>query len=84
MVMILIIIADVLIIVTAALGIFGVKKGKPFLLFLFTILVGIFFVVLLVAGILAAVAPDTMLKPGMCDQNATVTDQWMNDIRILE
>ena len=83
-IMILIIIVDVLIIITAALGIYGIKKAKPCLLFLFTILVGIFCVVLVVAGILAAVAPDSMIKADMCSPNTTVTDQWFKDIIILE
>jgi len=82
--MVLVIVADVLIILTAALGIYGVKKANACLLFLFTVLVGIFCVVLIVGGILAAVAPSTMLPENLCTNTSNTTDQWYQDVLILE
>lgn len=87
LVMIFVIIADVLVIVTACLGIYGIKKAKPFFLFLFTILVGLFCLVLITGGVLAAKAPDTMLNDTLCtDGNSTITpdNQWFADILLLE
>lgn len=84
-VMIFVIIADILVIITAALGLYGIKKANSCLLFLFTILVGIFFVVLLAAGILAALAPNTMLNDDLCtgSGNLTQSDQWIADVNTL-
>lgn len=78
-VMITVLLLDMLIILTAALGIYGIKKAKPFLIFFFTILVGIFCVTLLGIGIFARVAPDAVIPPACSDANST----WYNDTKLL-
>lgn len=82
--MLLVIIADALVIITACLAIYGIKKGKPFLLFLFTILVGIFCLVLVGGGIIAQYAPDTMLDDTMCLPSDTDPNSWVNTVTGLE
>jgi hypothetical protein len=71
-----------LIILTACLGLYGIKKGKPCLLFLFTILVAIFCVVLLAGGIVSIKAPGVLTNDAlMC--NSTQDDpeyQWVTDV----
>jgi len=66
--MIMIIITDVLIILSACLGLYGIKKGKPCLLFVFTVLVAIFCVVLLAGGIVSINAPGVLTNDAiMCN-----------------
>jgi hypothetical protein len=84
--MILIIITDVLIIITACLGLYGIKKGKPCLLFLFTVLVAIFCILLLSGGAVVSYAPGIITDRNlMC--NATLSQepeyQWISDVITL-
>jgi hypothetical protein len=79
--MIVIIITDALIIITACLGLYGIKKSKPGLLFLFTILVGFFCIVLVGGGILANYAPGVMGDADKVCGSGTPEDQWIIDVK---
>ena len=79
-VIIIVILVDVGIIITSLLGIWGVKKAKPFLLLLFTILVGVFFLVLFAIGIVALVGKD-QLVPENCLNPGNET--WVSEVNDL-
>jgi hypothetical protein len=77
--MIGVLITDILIIITSILGIYGIKKGKPGLIFLFTVLVGLFCLVAIGMGAFASIAPKSLL-PDDCNNNDV---QWVKDVSTL-
>jgi hypothetical protein len=59
---------DVLIIITSIVGMFGIRKGKPGFICVFTVLVGVFCLGMVGMGVFAMVGPSEML-PEKCEDN---------------
>lgn len=78
-IMVGVLVTDILIIITSVLGILGIKKGKPGLLFLFTILVGLFCLVAIGMGTFAAIAPKSLLPDDCVNNNVS----WVQDVTTL-
>lgn len=77
--MIGVLLIDVLIILTSIIGIFGIVKGRPGLICVFTMLVGLFCLAMAGMGIFAMVGPGEML-PSDCRNNNV---SWVQDISKL-
>jgi len=75
-----IIVSDVVIIVGSILGIMGIKRGKPLLLFIFTLIVLVFSLVFLTVGVTAIFMPNHVMPEDGCTTNDI---KWIQDVKTL-
>lgn len=70
---------DLLIVLTSILAIYGIKKQKPLLIFMFSVMVWFFFLTSLTLGIIARVGPDVYVPSDCAQANST----WYHDTKVL-